>query len=80
MSISVKISKENYEWLNSLSGELRKNLQRPISINEALSYLHKRKKMKLSDLAGTLKMDEKEAKEFLNNLRRGWDKWKIKSV
>ena len=80
MPVSIKISDENYKWLSSLSGELRKYLQRPVSINEAINYLQKKENQKISDLAGTWKMSDKEAGEFLGNLKKGWAKWKIKSV
>lgn len=34
--------------------------------------------MKLSDLAGTWKMSNKEVKNFLKDLRERWRRWKIK--
>lgn len=76
--ISIKISKENYERLCSLSGRLRETLYKPVSINDAISFLYN--KGKLSDLAGGWKMSDKEAASFMNNIRKGWKKWKIKSV
>jgi len=78
MSISIKISEENYKRLSSLSGRLRNKLHKPISVNEAISFLYK--KRKISDLAGTLKMNDKEVSEFMKNLKKGWGRWKIKSV
>lgn len=80
MPISIKVSEENYKWLNALSGELRERLQRPVSINEALTFLHQKKAQKLSDLAGTWQMSDKDAKHFLESLKKGWTKWKISSV
>lgn len=78
MPISIKISEENYRMLCSLSGKLRENLHKPVSINEAISFLHKGRK--ISDLAGAWKMDDKEAEEFMGELKRGWKKWTIRSA
>ena len=78
MTISIKISEENYNVLCEISGKLRERLHRPVSINDAISYLHSRRK--ISDLAGTWKMGEHEVEDFMANLREGWKKWKIKSV
>jgi len=76
--VSIKISEENYRRLCSLSGKLRHRLHKPISINEAISFLYK--KRKISDLAGSWNMSDKEANEMMTNLKKGWEKWKIKSV
>ena len=78
MPISIKISEENYKKLCELSGRLRERLHKPVSINEAISYLYKRKK--ISELAGTWKMNDEEVGEFMEGLREGWKKWKIKSA
>lgn len=75
MAISIKISEENYKILCSLSGRLREKLQRPVSIDEAIGFLHK--KGKLSDLAGSWKMSDKETGELMNELKKGWKKWTI---
>jgi len=34
----------------------------------------------LSDLAGTWTMSDSEADEFLKNLKREWNRWRIKTV
>ena len=78
MPISIKISEDNYRVLCSLSGKLREKLHKPVSINEAISFLYKRRK--ISDLAGVWKMSDKEASEFIADLKEGWNKWKTKSV
>lgn len=78
MSMSIKISEENYKWLCSLSGKLRNTLHRPVSVNDAISFLHK--KRKISDLAGTWKMSDREMEKFIGDLKKGWKKWKIKSA
>ena len=78
MALSIKISEQNYKILCELSGRLREKLHKPVSINDAISYLYSRRKV--SDLAGTWKMSEKEVEEFTADLREGWGRWKIKSV
>lgn len=78
MPISIKISEDNYKMLCSLSGKLREKLHKPVSINEAISYLYKRKE--ISDLAGTWDMSDKEASRFIGDIKKGWGKWKIKSA
>lgn len=72
MPVSIKISEENYRALCSLSGKLREKLHKPVSINEAISFLYKRKN--ISDLAGAWKMSDKEAEKFMSGLREGWKK------
>ena len=79
MPISIKISEENYKSLCELSGKLREKLHKPVSINDAISYLYK--KRKLSDLAGSWNdMSDQEAEEFMNDLQKGWTRWKTKSA
>lgn len=80
MSVSIRISKENYDWLNEISGELRKKEKKPISIDDALSYLNLRKKKRLSDIGGSLSMNDEEVKTFNKNISRGWKNWRIRSV
>ncbi|MBI2671332.1 hypothetical protein HYX16_00180 [Candidatus Woesearchaeota archaeon] len=78
MSISVKISEENYKRLCTLSARLIEKLERPVSINETINFLYSRRR--ISDLAGSWIMKDKEAKEFMENLKKGWKKWKITSA
>ena len=78
MPISIKISEENYRRLCSLSGKLRDSLHKPVSINEAISYLYK--KGKLSDLAGGWNMSDRESDAFIDELKSGWKRWKEKSA
>ena len=78
MTISIKISEENYKRLCSLSGKLREQFHKPVSINEAISHLYH--KTKISDLAGSWKMTDEEAKELIVNLKKSWKRWKIKSA
>jgi predicted CopG family antitoxin len=78
MSMSIKINEENYKKLCTLSGELRAKLHKPVSINDTINFLYN--KRKLSELAGKWKMNDKEVEKFKDDLKRGWNKWKIKSV
>ena len=78
MSISIKISEDNYRELCSLSGKLREKLHKPVSINDAISFLYKRKN--ISELAGAWKISDKEVQQFITELKEGWKKWKIKSA
>ena len=78
MSISIKISEENYRRLASLSGRLREMHGKPVSINEAIGFLYSNKK--LSDLAGTWNMSDDEARLFMSDLKSGWKKWSLKSA
>lgn len=76
MQLSIKVSEENYKRLCALSGELREKLQKPVSINEAISFLYS--KRRISDLAGSWKMSDEEAEELSRNLKKGWKKWTTK--
>jgi len=78
MSIAIKISQENYKELCALSGQLRVHYQRPVSLNDTLHFLLKRRT--LSDLAGSWAGSEQETVEILKDLSQGWKKWQIKSV
>ena len=72
------MSEENYRCIAEYAGELQKTLQEPVSLDKALSFIFN--KGKLSDLAGSWKMTDKEAVEFMHDLRGGWKKWTIKSA
>ena len=75
---TVKISDTNYKMICEFAGELQKELGSPVSIDRTLFFLLKRKK--LSDLAGSWKMTDKEVDNMKEGLKRGWKSWKIKSV
>lgn len=71
---TIKISEENYKWLVELSGELQKEMGHPVSLDKALKMLHKGR---LSELAGSWKMSDKEAETIAKKIETGWKKWKI---
>ena len=78
----IKINEENYRWLARLAAELQKEKERPVSLDEALTTFKMKKtsKSKLSDLAGSWKMSDKEADEIKKAIKKGWSSWKIPSV
>jgi hypothetical protein len=75
---TVKISDQTYKKLNELAGELRVQLGRPVSVDEALDFaLKQKRKRKPSDYAGTWSMsDEEEKRIFGDDLQRMWKRWK----
>ena len=81
-SKTVKISNENYVWLVHLAAELQKRYSKQISFDEVISTLKegKIKSNKISDLAGSWNISEKEAEKMKKNMRKRWKKWEILSV
>jgi predicted CopG family antitoxin len=79
-SKSIKVSKETYAELSEIAGELQLKLKRPVSIEEAIRQLTKRRKkgVKISDLAGSWKMNDREAQEIKTSINEAWEKWTIK--
>ena len=74
---TVKISKEMYARLCEVAGELQVKLKRPVSFDEAVEYLLKERKLRVSDFAGAWSMSDKEEAEILRNLREMWTRWKF---
>lgn len=70
---SIKLSEETYRRLVELAGKLQADLKRPVSIEEAIKYLMKRR---ISDLAGSWEISDEEVKEIRESLRKGWRAWK----
>ena len=75
---AIKVSKETYAELSAIAGELQVKLKRPVSIEEAMKHLIKRKKRgtKISDLAGTWEMTDKELKTIKASISQAWEQWK----
>jgi predicted CopG family antitoxin len=78
-SKAIKVSKETYAELSEIAGELQIKLKRPVSIEEAIKHLTKRRRrgVKISDLAGTWIMTDHEAKEIETAISQAWKKWKL---
>jgi hypothetical protein len=71
---TVKVSKETYERLNELAGELRVRLHRPVSMDEVLDSAMKAKSPRPSDFAGTFVTTDREVKEISRELSRFWSR------
>jgi predicted CopG family antitoxin len=78
-SKSIKVSRETYAELSQIAGELQLRLKRPVSIEEAIKQLTKRRKKgaKISDLAGSWKMSDKDAEEIKASINAAWKNWKM---
>lgn len=75
---TVKISEANYRALCEYAGELQRDLGEVVSVDRALTFVLYRSK--LSDLAGSWKMSDKESDEIMKDIKKGWKNWKIKSA
>jgi hypothetical protein len=74
---TVKVSRELYERLCEVAGELQVKLKRRVSIDEAMEFLLREGRLKASDFAGVWSMSDKEEAEILRSLREGWSHWKF---
>jgi hypothetical protein len=74
---AIKVSKETYAKLSEIAGELQVKLRRPVSIEEAMKDLIKRREKgrKISDLAGSWKITETECTEIKSSINESWQKW-----
>ena len=74
---AIKVSKETYAKLCEIAGELQVKLRRPVSIEEAMKDLIKRKEKgkKISDLAGSWQMNDAEFTEIKTSINESWQKW-----
>ena len=74
---TIKVSKETYAKLSQIAGELQVKLGRQVSIEEAMKDLIKRKEKgkKISDLAGSWKMNDAEFTEIKTSINESWQKW-----
>ena len=75
---AIKVSKETYAKLSEIAGELQVKLRRPVSIEEAMKDLIKRREKgrKISDLAGSWNVTDAELKEIKTSIDESWKKWK----
>ena len=75
---TVKLSEENYRWLCEVAGNMQAEEKRTVSLDDALRQVKSKvsaKQGKFGDLIGSWKMSDKEAKDFMRDLRRDWKKW-----
>ena len=76
---TIKVDENTYKLLNELVGEMRSEEKRPVSMNEALSrILKKRKKGNIMDFAGSWEMSEEEAKRVKRDIKRHRKSWTIR--
>ncbi len=78
-SKTIKVSKETYAELSQIAGELQIKLKRPVSLDDAIKHLTKKRKKgtKISDLAGSWDMTDEEAAKIEAAIDESWKKWKI---
>ena len=76
---TIKVSKETYSKLSEIAGELQIKLKRPVSIEEAMKDLIKRREKgkRISDLAGSWNITDKEEKDITNSIHESWKKWNL---
>ena len=75
---AVKVSKETYVELSAMAGELQVKLKRPVSIEEAMKHLIRRKEKgrKITDLAGSWDLSDEEAEKIKASISQVWETWK----
>jgi hypothetical protein len=83
-SKSIKISKENYEWLLNIIIDIQKERKKFASFDDAINELKENncKNVKnIMEFAGIWEdMTDKEAEELKRDLKKGWGKWKVPSL
>jgi predicted CopG family antitoxin len=80
-SKTIKVSIENYKWLLAIAAEMQKRHERPISFDDAIMKLKKcGNEKKLSEIAGSWKLSDREAEAIGLDIKKGWKSWKIKSA
>ncbi len=70
---SIRLSEKTYRKLVEFAGKLQYELKRPVSIEDAINFLMKRK---ISDLAGSWEVSDEELKEIMESLGRRWKSWR----
>ena len=79
MSVSIKISEENYMWLHKVAGELQAEKGGRVSVDKALSHV-RQKRQNMLKFAGAWGNSAAEAKRVKHDIRKGWKSWKMPSV
>jgi len=75
---SIKISEDNYRWLNELVGRIRIEEGRAASIDDALSALKKEKKKSIREFAGAWSdVSDKEIRAMKKSMKEMWKRWKM---
>jgi predicted CopG family antitoxin len=77
---TIKVSKEAYAELSEVAGELQIKLKRPVSMDETIKHLvrRRRKAVKISDFAGLWEdMTDEEAEGMEAAIDQAWKNWRI---
>jgi len=76
---TIKVSKETYNKLCEIAGELQIKLKRPVSLEEAMGYLIslRGKGVKVTDLAGSWTITDEELTEIRASISEAWKKWRL---
>lgn len=79
MARSVRVEDRTYRKLAQTAGRLQSVLGHQVSLDDAIWFLLKapREENRVTDLAGSWKMSDEEAKELERELREHWRRWKI---
>lgn len=79
MARSVRVEDRTYRKLAQTAGRLQSVLGHQVSLDDAIWFLLKapREENRITDLAGSWKMSDEEAKELERELREHWRRWKI---
>jgi predicted transcriptional regulator len=78
LSKSLRVDDESYRRLCEIAGRLQEKLKRPVSIDEAIRsviQMPQGKQKKITDLAGTWKLNDEELREIMEGLQKGWRRW-----
>ena len=70
---SIKLSEDTYKKLVEIAGKLQAELKKPVSIEDAIKYLLKRR---ISNLAGSWDLSNDEVQAIKKSLNEGWKAWK----
>ncbi len=73
---TIKISDENYQWLMKLAGKLQHERATLVSLDGALSFMHKSRE--LHDLAGSWQAQEKNIQKAAVEIKDRWKSWSLK--
>lgn len=75
---TIKVSDENYIWLTKLAGRLQTEHGSPMSIDNALAYVHK--SQHVTELAGSWHLAEKQSKKTADSIKESWKTWGLRYI
>jgi hypothetical protein len=76
---TIRVDDETYERICRRAGELQMERKRRVPLDEAIRTLLKLTPTnnRISDLAGTWQVEDKEVRTILAALREGWKQWQL---